>query len=112
MRYLLDSSAILGHVYGDRRTSQLLHRLHDMGGEFFTTDVVIVECLSRGTEGERHAIERLLDSLTYVPMSPQLAREAANLQRTDGVGLAEALLAAAAKAVDATLVRLPVAVEG
>ena len=108
MRYLLDTSAILGHVYGERRTSQLLDRLRDLGGEFFTTDVVIVECLSRGTEAERHVIGRLLDSLTYVPMSPEIAREAANRQRTDGVGVAEALLGAAAKAADAALVRLPV----
>jgi predicted nucleic acid-binding protein len=108
VRYLLDTSVILGHVYGDRRTSSLLGRLGDMGAEFVTTDVVIVECLSRGTEAERHVIARLLESLSYVPSTPELALEAAELQRTQGLGLAESLLAAAAKVADAVLLRLPV----
>lgn len=107
MRYLLDTSAVLGHVYGHRPTTTLVGRLVDEGGELCTTDVVMIECLSRGTEAERAVIGDFLDALTYIPITPAVAREAAAIQRSTGPGLAEALLAAAAASVDATLVRLP-----
>jgi predicted nucleic acid-binding protein len=108
MNYLIDTSLILGHVYGDRRASGMLNRLLDNGGELFTTDVIVWECLSRGTDPEREVIEELLDSLTYIPITPAIAREAAQVERATGAGRAETLLAAAAASIGATLVRLPV----
>ncbi|MCC6619232.1 MAG: PIN domain-containing protein [Chloroflexi bacterium] len=106
VRYLIDTSVIMGHVYGDRRASALLHRLVDNGAELFTSDVIVWECLSRGTDAERDVLERLLASLTYVPVTRDVAFAAAALQRTTKLGMAEALLQAAATSVGAKLVRL------
>lgn len=107
VRYLIDTSAILGHVYGDRQATALLHRLLDEGGELLTTDVIVWECLSWGTDADREVIDELLESLTYVTVTRDIASAAARLERDIHVGMAEALLGAVAEASDAMLVRLP-----
>ena len=87
----------------------LLHRLYEEGAELFTCDVVVCEALSGGTEEHRRVISRLLDPLDYVATDPAAARVAgaARLERHRAggkLGLGDALIAAVARGLDATIV--------
>jgi len=108
VRFILDTSILLNHVHGDRRTNVLLDRLHDQGAEFYTTDVIVCEALARGTEAELHVIERLLAGLTYAPITADVARAASRLLRDDArLGSTDALLDALSESLDAPMLTHP-----
>lgn len=109
MRYLLDTTLIVDHVNGYEPAMALLHRLHEEGAELFTCDVVVCEALSGGDDEQREFISRLVRALDYVATDPASARAAgaARLERhrTGGrLGLGDALIAAIARGLDATVV--------
>jgi predicted nucleic acid-binding protein len=109
MRYLLDTTLIVDHVNGHEPAMALLHRLYEEGAELFTCDVVVCEALSGGTDEHRAVVLRLLQALDYVATDPDAARSAgdARLQRHRSggkLGLGDALIAALARGLDATVV--------
>lgn len=109
MRYLLDTTLIVDHAHGYGPAMQLLHRLYEQGAELFTCDVVVCEALSGGDEDHRRAVARLLDPLDFVATDPDAARAAgaARLERHRAggkLGLGDALIAAVARGLDATIV--------
>jgi predicted nucleic acid-binding protein len=109
MRYLLDTTLIVDHAHGYEPAMQLLHRLYEEGAELFTCDVVVCEALSGGTDEHREVVTRLLDPLDYVATDPDAARAAGAVRlerhRSGGkLGLGDALIAAVARGLDATIV--------
>ncbi len=109
MRYLLDTTLVIDHVNGHEPAASLLARLYEQGHELFTCDVVVCEALSGGTADQRAALARLLAALDYVATDPPAARAAgeARRQRRDAggrLGLGDALIAAVARGLDATIV--------
>ena len=109
MRYLLDTTLIVDHVNGHESAMALLHRLYEEGAELFTCDVVVCEALSGGDDEQRRVISRLLGVLDYVATDPAAARAAgaARLERHRSggrLGLGDALIAAVARGLDATVV--------
>lgn len=109
MKYLLDTTLVVDHVNGHEPASRLLGRLHEEGAELFTCDVVVCEALSGGTDEQRAALSRLLAVLDYVATDPDAARAAgaARLKwRAAGgrLGLGDALIAAVASGLGATIV--------
>ena len=109
MRYLLDTTLIVDHAHGYEPAMALLHRLYEEGAELFTCDVVVCEALSGGTDQHRRVISRLIEPLDYVATDPAAARAAgvARLERHQGggkLGLGDALIAAVARGLDATIV--------
>ena len=109
MRYLLDTTLVIDHVNGHEPANALLARLYEEGHELFTCDVVVCEALSGGTDEQRRVLERLLRALDYVATDPPAARtagEARRLRRQAGgrLGLGDALIAAVARGLDATIV--------
>ena len=109
MRYLLDTTLIVDHAHGYEPAMALLHRLHEEGAELFTCDVVVCEALSGGDDEHRRAVSRLLGALDYVATDPDAARAAgaARLERHRAggkLGLGDALIAAVARGLDATVV--------
>lgn len=109
MRYLLDTTLIVDHVNGHQPAMALLHRLHEEGAELFTCDVVVCEALSGGDDEQREVISRLLGALDYVTTDPASARQAGEARldrhRSGGrLGLGDALIAAVARGLDATVV--------
>ena len=109
MRYLLDTTLIVDHAHGHEPAMALLHRLYEEGAELFTCDVVVCEALSGGTDDHRRVISRLLAALDFAATDPSAARVAgaARLARhQDGgkLGLGDALIAAVARGLDATIV--------
>ena len=109
MRYLLDTTVIIDHAHGYEPAMRLLHRLYEDGAELFTCDVVVCEALSGGTDEHRDVVSRLLDPLDFVATDPAAARAAgaARLERHRSggkLGLGDALIAAVAVGMDATIV--------
>lgn len=109
MRYLLDTTLIIDHAHGHKAAMHLLHRLYEEGAELFTCDVVVCEALSGGSDEHRRVVARLLGPLDFVATDPDAARAAgvARLERHRAggrLGLGDALIAAVARRMDATIV--------
>jgi len=109
MRYLLDTTLIVDHAHGYPPAMALLHRLYEDGAELFTCDVVVCEALSGGSDEHLAVVARLLEPLDFVATDPTAARTAgaARLERHRSggkVGLGDALIAAVATGLDATVV--------
>ena len=109
MRYLLDTTLIIDHAHGYKPAMELLHRLYEQGAELFTCDVVVCEALSGGSDEHLSVISRLLEPLDYVAIDPSTARMAGEARlrrhRSEGrLGLGDALIAAAAIGLEATVV--------
>ena len=109
MRYLLDTTLIIDHAHGHEAAMHLLHRLYEEGAELFTCDVVVCEALSGGNDEHRRVISRLLDPLDFVATDPEAARAAGaarlDRHRVGGkLGLGDALIAAVARGMGATIV--------
>ena len=109
MRYLLDTTLIVDHAHGHEPAMALLQRLYEEGAELFTCDVVVCEALSGGSDDHRSVISRLLDPLDFVATDPTAARAAgaarlARHQAGGKLGLGDALIAAVARGLDATIV--------
>jgi predicted nucleic acid-binding protein len=109
VRYLLDTTLIIDHANGHEPATALLSRLYEEGHEIFTCDVVVCEAMSGGTDEQRDALGRLLGALDYVATDPPAARAAgaARRQRREAggrLGLGDALIAAVARGLHATIV--------
>lgn len=108
-RYLLDTTLIIDHAHGYAPAMTLLHRLYDEGAELFTCDVVVSEALSGGSDEHLEFVGRLLAPLDYVATDPGAARAAGasrlERHRSGGrLGLGDALIAAVAMGMGATIV--------
>lgn len=109
MRYLLDTTLIVDHAHGYEPAMQLLQRLFENGADLFTCDVVVCEALSGGTDDHRQVVGRLLRALDYVATDLSAAHAAgeARLERHRAggkLGLGDALIAAVARGLEATIV--------
>lgn len=109
MRYILDTTLIIDHANADPDAVLALERLFAETGELFTCDVVMCEALSLGDPPHRARIGRLLDALEYVSTTPDAARWAADSRHGrhaagGKLGLGDALIAAVAVSLDATVV--------
>ena len=109
MRYLLDTTLLIDHANGYEPAVQTLQRLYGDGAELFTCDVVVCEALSGGTDEHLDVVRRLLRPLDFVSTDPRTARAAgaARLERHRSggkLGLGDALIAAVAQGLDATIV--------
>lgn len=109
MRYLLDTTIVIDHVNGHEPAMTTLRRLFEEGAELYTCDVVVCEALSGGDDEHRQVVGRLLRALEYVSTDPDAARLAGAARlarhRSGGrLGLGDALIAAVARGLDATIV--------
>lgn len=109
MKYLLDTTILVDHVNGYSAAEQELERLFSDATQLYTCGVVTCEALSSGTPEERRHISVLLDALEYVSIDPDAARWAATSRREGRAkpgarSLADALIAAVAWRLDATIV--------
>lgn len=108
MKYLLDTTLLIDHAHGTPAARPVIERLFAEANDLYTCDVVTAEALSAGDEEHRLAITRLLDVLEYVATSPEAARWAGESRRRRSAAgprsLADALIAAVAVALEATIV--------
>jgi predicted nucleic acid-binding protein len=109
VRYLLDTTLLIDHANGYQPATELLHRLYEQGADLLTCEVVVCEALSGGTDAQRAVIGRLIAPLEYVAADPAAARAAGEARRTarqrgGRLGLGDALIAAVAGELGATIV--------
>jgi predicted nucleic acid-binding protein len=109
VKYLLDTTVLLDFAHDREDAAELVDRLFADAETLYTCDVVTCEALSGGNDLERRAIRGILDALEYVAMAPESARWAAEARRTGrsapgARSLADALIAATAWSLSATLV--------
>ncbi|MFV2062087.1 MAG: type II toxin-antitoxin system VapC family toxin [Chloroflexota bacterium] len=107
--YLLDTTVLIDHARGFADGVEILERLFAETSHLYTCDIVTAEALSGGDATERAVISRLLDALEYLAIDPDGARWAGRRRqelRSKGRRhpLADALIAAAAWRVGATVV--------
>jgi predicted nucleic acid-binding protein len=106
---MLDTTVIIDYARGHAGGPEIVDRLFGETGQLFTCDIVTAEALSGGDEPEHLVITGLLDAIEYVAIDPVGARWAGQRRRElRGRGrrapLADALLAATAWRLDATVV--------
>ena len=107
MRYLLDSTVLIDHGHGRPGAVELLDSLFSEPNDLYVCDVVVTEALSGGSDDERKVIQALIRVLEYVSTHPDAAVHAADVRRgrkTSPRSLADALIAAVAWSLDATVV--------
>lgn len=109
MRYLLDSTVLIDHANGREGAVTILRRCYEEGAELFTCDAVVAESLSGGDDEQREHLARLLRALDFVETDPDAARAAgaarlARRQAGGKLGLGDALIAAVAAGLGATIV--------
>jgi predicted nucleic acid-binding protein len=105
-RYVLDSDFLIEHLRGIASARAFFDELN---GELFVSAVTVTELYS-GIRHERHqqATERLLRSLEIVPVDEPIAKRAGLLRsqyrQSHGLSTPDALIAATAEQIQATLV--------
>lgn len=108
MSYLLDTTVAIDWSLGYPGIRAVVDRCFEETDLLYTCDVVTCEALSDGTQGERAVIRRFLTALEYVALGPDGAAEAGDLRRqagrSGGHSLGDALIAALARRLDATIV--------
>ena len=109
MNYLLDTTVLLDFVHDRPNAIELVDRLFTETETLYTCEVVTCETLSNNDATEMRVIRGVLDALEYVAVAPAGARWAADARRTGrsapgARSLADALIAAAAWSLSATLV--------
>jgi predicted nucleic acid-binding protein len=114
MAYVIDTTLVIDHVNGLEPGPSTLARLFEETGNLYICDVVACEALSKGSAQERDAVSRLLDAFEYVAVAPDHARWAGDQRRRLAEAgrrhpVADALIAATARALDATVVTRNVA---
>ena len=125
MRYLLDTTFLIDHLRGDPAAVARFERLFEAGDEPLVNEVVVCELATGARRDPDPDLGALLGPIEFVQPGPDAAllagrwrREAR--ERGQTLSLADALIAAAAHASDATvltrnvrdLALAPIRVEG
>ncbi len=108
MTVLLDTSVLIDHLRGDIRATQLLQRRVLAGDRLCASTVVRTEILAGLRRGEEEATHRLLDALAWLDVTVEVADIAGEMAHRyhkshSGVDLADYLVAATARALNAEL---------
>jgi predicted nucleic acid-binding protein len=106
--YLFDTTVVIDWSLDHPGAVVVVEACFEETGLLYTCDVVTCEALSGGTEDEREIIRRFLTALEYVAIDPDGAATAGDLRRSarrsSGRSLGDALIAALARRLDATVV--------
>ncbi|HUP83206.1 MAG TPA: type II toxin-antitoxin system VapC family toxin [Candidatus Limnocylindria bacterium] len=108
--YVLDTTVVIDHVDDYVPASNILAKIFEETIQIYTCDVVTCEALSGGDDTTVAARLRLLNALEYVALAPEGARWAGRQRRrlrAEGrraPGTTDALIAALAHSLDATVV--------
>jgi predicted nucleic acid-binding protein len=108
MKYMLDTTFLVDH---ERRVPEAVARLGEMyekGDDPFVTSVIVSEAWVGARHPDDPDLERFLRYLEYVHPGPETARRAGQLRAEASrggftLGLADALIAASAIDLDATV---------
>lgn len=105
---LLDTSVIIDHLRGRPEAVMLLESLLASDETLAASEVVRFELLAGVRDGEREPLERLFESVVWIPIDEWVARAAGALARQhrraySGIDDADYMIAATALLLDAPL---------
>lgn len=108
MRYLIDTTFVIDHLRGDEAATDRLGRMLASGDEVFINDVVACEAWFGALADDDPRLKTLLDTFEFVQAGPDSARlagrwRASARRRGWALSLSDALIAAAAAAVDGAI---------
>ncbi len=108
VRYLIDTTFVIDHLRGDRAARDTMARLVELGDELFVNEVVVAESWAGAHSDDDPDLEAFLQFLEFVQPGPTNARAAGRWRaeaRTRGwtLSMTDALIAAAAESLDASL---------
>ena len=125
MRYLLDTSFAIDVLRNQQAAVVRFEQLFESGDQTYVTDVVVCELATGARSEDEAGLTAFLRAVEFVQPGPQVATIAGRWRgqaRRRGltVSVPDALIAATATALDATVItanlrdfeRLPVSVEG
>jgi predicted nucleic acid-binding protein len=108
VRYLLDTTVLIDHAIGRPEAVELVRGLFSEPNDLYTCAAITAEALSKGNDLERDGVRALLRALEHVAIGPEAAAWAGEsrrrLQRTSPRTLGDALIAATAWSLGATVV--------
>ncbi len=109
MRYLLDTDAVVDFLRGMPESVALVRDVAGRGGRLCVCDIVVAEVHSGLAVADTEAADTLLAACEFLPTGPSAARQAGRwryeyARRGSALGVADALIAAAAHACGATLI--------
>jgi tRNA(fMet)-specific endonuclease VapC len=78
---LLDSSVIIDHLNGRHGRTEFLERLMEQGRVLACCSVNITEVYAGLRSGEEAETVAFIDSLEYLPVTPEIARQSGLLRR-------------------------------
>jgi len=108
MRYQLDSTFVIDYLRGDPAALDRFRRFFEAGDDVFIDQVVICEVATGSRTHPDPDLEAMLEPLEFVQPGPDAPRRAGEWRsvasgRGLDLSLADALIAAAANASDATV---------
>ena len=105
-RLLVDTDVVVEYLRGSKSAITFLEKLE---GNLFLSVITVAELFAgvSGTE-ERQSVDQFLQAFSIIPVDEELAKEGGLYRKkfspSHGVGLADALIAATADRIHATLV--------
>ena len=111
MRYLLDASFAIEYLRARPEATARMERLLADGDEVYLNDVVVCELMSGARPGEELALAAFIRAAEFVQPGPEVAAMAgrfrAGARRSGrGLGVPDALIAACADALAATVLTM------
>ncbi|HET9522047.1 MAG TPA: PIN domain-containing protein [Candidatus Limnocylindrales bacterium] len=108
MRYLLDTTFVIDHLRGDPDARRRLAQIVERGDEPFVCDVVACEAWAGAHDDLDRDLMGLLRFVEFVQAGPEQARRAGRWRadarrRGSTLSAPDALIAASAEALDATV---------
>lgn len=108
MRYLIDTTFVIDHLRGDPAARATMARLVERGDQLFVNEVVVAEAWAGAHTDDDPNVEAFLQFIEFVQPALAHARSARRWRaeaRTRGwtLSMTDALIAAAAEALDARL---------
>lgn len=104
-RFLIDTDVILEYLRG---SEQAVKYIESLSGTLFVSAIIVAELYSGVRDNEQEALEQFLGAFDVVSLDQALAKNAGLFRKSHrpahGTGLADAIVAMSAKAMDAVLV--------
>lgn len=104
-RFLIDTDVLVEYLRG---REQAVEYLESLEGTLYVSAITVAELSSGVRDNERESLEQFLEAFDVVAVDQAVAEDAGlcrkSYQPTHGTGLADSIVAASAKAVNAALV--------
>ncbi len=109
-KWLIDTDILVDHLRGVSQALQFLEHIFEEG-DCFISPITVAELYAGVKEGkERHILDQFMHEFQVIPLNAQIAQQGGLYRRhygkSHGIGLADALIAALAEDLNATLTTL------